>query len=243
MNEKSLVSTKGSVWSLRGITLCAAAAVVFALPSSSHAAVITLNATGVDVQVDGQGMRIFDTAQPLFTAAGPGNPAIADNVTTATLSVDNIDITEWMTGDGAQVDWLVEGSNVTVPPAGVFTDVIPPSGTTTALHFFVGGTSLRVDIDELQIFRSPTPQGIPAVMFITGTGNVTSQTLPNGVTYDGPVSIAYTSTDAMFGTNSAFGETGVLTISGEGVIPEPASLALAGMGLIGLAVARRRKAG
>jgi hypothetical protein len=213
------------------------------LSLSARATMLNINMAGVDVRFKGPSTNIVDDGGDAFNGVVGSIPGIADGVDAAILKVGGTLVDSWMLPpDIISFDLLVEDGLPSLPP-NVLTPVPLAAGTNQVAFFVNDGTSLRLELDSLSVQR--TVLGVPGlseIFVMTGSATVLAQSLPGGMAFGGQVGIAYVSTDAMFINNNQDGlaVTGVLTITGNMVIPETATLSLGGLALVSIIGIRRR---
>jgi hypothetical protein len=210
----------------------------FAITSATvaQAGVLEIQITGLDLQYDGT--NLFDAG--VHNTIGTGNPAQADALTT--------------------MSFFLDGSLVGVQNADVFADIyianvlnIPATGglitssgngnsfgVDLLSQNIVPGWGLALDINQMQLFYTGSQIAITVAGQAT---NLFAQSLPFALQYDSsqPITIVLSSAN-LSGVTSAggfltgFNSAGTGNVSGIGYqVPEPSSLVLGGMGLVGLA--------
>jgi hypothetical protein len=214
------------------------------LTPSADAGMLNINLAGVDVRFKGMATNIVDDGGDAFNGVAGTNAGIADSVDAATFKQGDVIIDSWMLPpDLISFDLLVEDGLPSLAP-NVLTPVPLGAGTNQVAIFINDGTSLRLDLDSLSVQR--TVLGVPGlseIFIMTGAATVIGQNLPGGMSFGGPVGIAYVATNSMFinANQDGLAVTGVLTITGEmAAIPEPATMSLGGLALVALAGLRKR---
>ena len=201
-------------------------ALLFHLPLVAQATMLNVNLAGVDVRFKGATTNLVDDGGDAFNGVAGTNAAIADPIDAATFKQGATLIDSWMAPlDIISFDMLIDDSLASLVP-NVLTVVPITAPGVNEISIFIGdGTSIRLDVTSLSVQRIVLGvQGLNEIFLVTGSANVVSQSLPGGMAFDGPVGIAYVSTDAMFVNNSqGLAVTGVFTITGEMVVPEPES--------------------
>jgi hypothetical protein len=227
------------------------ALIVFALPMAAGAGSINIiigdqNVVYLGSEASKTG-SIFDT--PGGRSGGTQLPATASEVTTATFKLDSAVLGTLLNSDPPNLygDLKVDGVGATVPK-GQFQSNVGSNGGGFGYEFFTSdGYLVELGINTLSNLLIGD-----GIFFFHGTGtvNLATQNLPFNLEFtSSTVSFSYTATSVSVpggtpGTpiNMALG-SGAFTITGEGIIPEPAVTTMISSGLVaaGLALSRRRR--
>lgn len=205
-----------------------------ALMVSAHAQASTLEIimAGVDYQYDGQYLCDGDSCNPAPFAESFGD---ADALTSMDFLVDGVSVGLLGPGDQIGVDFRLE------PDAPLAPNVVT-TGSGGHMDLYVGGAwGLALDLADWSVVVLTTGSFI-----LTGGGAVGSihdQLLPFGLIIGAPVSFSFSGLDLQGDLQglTAFTALGSGEVTGQAVVPEPATLLLLGLGLTGLAVRYRRR--
>jgi len=194
----------------------------------ASASLIQIQMGGVDLRYNGT--NVFD--------AGPGaNP---DPLTNVTFLVDGFQPGPADT-TGVALELDIQGV-LNIPVGG---GQVGGTGGTLALTLG-GGEYLSLDLSTISITYIPVTATIQFV-FVGTAASSTGQNLPYSISIDDPISVSFsTQTVQPVGQSgsflSSFSTAGTGEIQGFGTgVPEPATLALLGMGLGTVILKRRRR--
>lgn len=222
---------------IRRFAFAAACLAVSFGAASADAASLDIQLTGLDLVYDGT--DLYDATS---IAGGVGSPADADALITMDFVVDGVLVGSLDTDIWADV--FIAGVADIPVGGGMVTSAGNGDAFGFDLHTSAGGWGLALDIDTAQVFY--TGSGITIAGGTLAT-DVPFQALPFGLVLDDlmDVTIAFSSANISGITDdgtylTGFSTEGTANVVGT-LVPEPSALALLGLGVCGLVVARRRK--
>jgi hypothetical protein len=204
--------------------------------TDSSAAMINIILSDVDVVYQGSNTALYDASA---IAGGSLIPIQADPLEGAVFEFGGVNVASLSSpAVGLFGDLLVSAMPASLTK-GVYSVGVGNAGGGFGFDFFTStGQSLRLGIGTIDALVTN------GVFFFTANATVLSQNLPAGLQFTNPnVVISFTATapavQAGATTNAALA-SGAMTISGDGVIPEPATAVLGAIAMVGTLGMRRR---
>jgi|GEM_PF-4560277 len=229
-----------------GRLACFLFVVVVYLPTTATAGTINVIVSNVDVQYSGGTTgTLFEVDDPDF---GSSNPADSQVVTSAEFELDGVSQSLLMNPPtNIWVDLLVPNLGPSLTLGSLQSDQGGGPGTDDfAFELFTGdGFSLQLGIDSINYVAVDIPIAGTGLFNFFAEAKVLSQNLPAGLAFQEDVLLSFIATDAAFlgGPNTTTGllSSGALTITGQSVVPEPASLTMGVLGLLSIACLRQQR--
>jgi hypothetical protein len=221
---------------IKNLTAVALSLASLCVAADSSAAMINIILSDVDVVYQGSNTALYDAS------AIAGNnliPVEADPLEGAVFEFGGTPVASLSSpSTGLFGDLLVSAMPASLTK-GVYSVAIGNAGGGFGFDFFTStGQKLELGIGTIDALVTN------GVFFFTASATVLSQSLPAGLEFTNPnVVISFTATAPAVQagpTTNAILASGAMTISGEGVIPEPATAVLGAIAMAGAMGLRRR---